>query len=313
MAPSDSDNPWDPAVREAALQDRVRDVYAVLQRYRLHGHIEPDCFAPDDRSLLAAPLPELPAEAFQTYQWKAMTAWGTEDHFKHFLPRMLELVVAPDPDPDETYPLDRDIVFSKVRYGAWRTWPKQEQRALEELFDALWGALLTRPARFRLSEWLRALAQCLDDLTPYLQRWEFEAGDPAHGLTPAAQLADLAVDVSEGRDAGLASPAQLAQVTQWLASEHVLQLLEAAYFRWSATGHGAILSAAHERLAVWRQRQFQARPVGHVVNVDPQSVARSNSTRAACCRTSSVTNTMPPSSVLLTTILSDSRPSSTSV
>src|SRR5882724_100697 len=52
----------------------------------------PCCTSPEQsRRLLAIPLSQVPPERLERYAFKATTTWGSLDHYRFFLPRILEL------------------------------------------------------------------------------------------------------------------------------------------------------------------------------------------------------------------------------
>ena len=261
-----------PETREIVLRERVRDVYTAFRGYRLAPHIEPDACFPgvcDDRPLRADSLHRLPPSAFENYQWKAITTWGSVDDFKHFLPRLLEIAATTQAEDTSTQ-VEAWRVFGKLRYGKWRRWKSKEQQVLDAFFDALWSALLARPVDASgtewqaqtLGDWLSSFAHAHEDLSRFLSQWEAEAGDSAQGLMAAAHLAQTVVRSRDGLlkkgsldwDMYNELDGQEAQMMAWLASDAVRRSLEAAFFHWSASPYAALLSDAHEWLGWWRQR-----------------------------------------------------------
>lgn len=271
----------DVSARQRILHDSVRELYAAFRRYPLQAHIAPDpCFPNccDDRPLRAAPLAALPAAAFDRYQWKAITTWGTVDDFKHFLPRLLQLMTQQtfttndlQVIPFETR-IDPLFVFGKLGYGGWQRWPARERQALTNFFEALWGALLAQPpgvgSSFHMAgNWLREFPCALLDLTPLLERWERELADSEVGLAASIHLADT-IEQALGdlvKKGGLnwrpfdEFKVQENQLLEWLASDRVYALTEAAFFRAAETPHAAQLSNAHFLLGALRQRQEHCR------------------------------------------------------
>jgi hypothetical protein len=59
-----------------------------------------------------------------------MTTWGDVNHFKHFLPRVFELVWE--------LGVDLSTIFGKLEYASWRTWPVAEQAAVRQFLRAFW-------------------------------------------------------------------------------------------------------------------------------------------------------------------------------
>src|SRR5690606_30122155 len=121
---------------------------------------------------------ELPAAALKRFSERAMTTWGTRDEFKHFLPRMLEIVAT------EADWLDPNYIFGKIAYSGfspvdeavpYRPWPEHDQRAVTAYATAVWNgpALSAHDA----GEWpslytcLQAFGLAFDDNGPFLDTW----------------------------------------------------------------------------------------------------------------------------------------------
>lgn len=265
------ERPADAHTRERVLRERVRGVYQAFRGYRLAEYIEPDpMWGTDDAPLRAHPLHKLPAEAFDPYARKAMTTWGSLEDFKHFLPRMLEIVALPHRD-HAVLEIEAWVVFGKLRYGQWQRWKPSERAAIDGYLQALWLAVLSRPmdapdtpwcARTHF-DWLIAFADALDDLSPLLQRWESDACDPDHGLLAAWQLAraivqgqdDLIRNGTLGWDSLARASGQEQQVLTWLESDAVARLMEEAFFRWADTPEAGMLSEGQFWLEQFRRRQ----------------------------------------------------------
>src|SRR5689334_4808434 len=80
---------------ESVLQASVENLYTVFARYPL-AEIEhcKCCVTPEENARLSAkPLRELTEADFGRYPGKAITTWGHDEDYKHFLPRLLELVL----------------------------------------------------------------------------------------------------------------------------------------------------------------------------------------------------------------------------
>lgn len=149
----------------------VDGLYAAFASHPLRDWTEPclhcSTTAEEEAALHATPLRELSPEALGSYASKAMTTWGDEREFTHFLPRILEILAT----QDFGWP-DIEIVFSKLRYAEWRAWPDHEQRAVDAFLLAKWQSTLaeTDPVH-TVEDVLCAIAQAADDLNPYLQAW----------------------------------------------------------------------------------------------------------------------------------------------
>jgi hypothetical protein len=154
----------------AELRSAVERLYQTFSRYRLPVHVEgcPHCVSDKDHALLyAKALRDLGPGELARYAFKALTTWGDENDFRHFLPRIFELISADG--GDWTVP---EAVFGKLPYGNWQTWPSDEQQAITIFFEALWSNVLDHyPHAFSAEECLRCIAQAVDDMSSYLGRW----------------------------------------------------------------------------------------------------------------------------------------------
>lgn len=113
--------------------DAIAGLYAVFARYPQRA-IEacPCCVSSEDLTRLARlPLRRLTERHLSTYAVKALTTWGDEADFKHFLPRLFELALDSD-----SWPLDLDHLAIKLEYAEWQRWPEHERAAVAELFAA---------------------------------------------------------------------------------------------------------------------------------------------------------------------------------
>jgi len=152
-----------------ALAAAIEGLYEMFSAYPLAAKIDgcPCCVSDQDESSLhRKPLHELTAEDLSRYAFKALTTWGTKNDFKHFLPRLFELV----PEPEGiTWELDIEVLFGKLRYGKWETWPEGEQKAIRRYLVSLCRFALSLPADdYMVDEYLGGIEQAEDDISSYL-------------------------------------------------------------------------------------------------------------------------------------------------
>ncbi len=88
--------------------------------------------------MYAKPLRELSADDLGFYAHKAMTTWGNVNDFKHFLPRLLELLHL---DCNNNW-FDLHAITVKLQYGNWHQWPQNEQEAIGQFIFADWQHLV---------------------------------------------------------------------------------------------------------------------------------------------------------------------------
>jgi hypothetical protein len=152
------------------LQASVRALYDVFSAYArpkyLPGAMGDIAVSNDSCGLLSKPIRELTIEDLKYYSYSAITTLGSVNDFKFYLPRVLELVSL---DPSV---LDVAIVFSKLSYGRWDTWPTTEQRSLLAYLANFWeNTLLCSPALCDARSCLDGLAQAKVDIAPFLDTW----------------------------------------------------------------------------------------------------------------------------------------------
>jgi hypothetical protein len=99
-----------------------------------------------------------------------MSTWGDVRHFKHFLPRLLELAIEHRDDF-----LDLAVVFGKLSYARWQTWPPQEFEAAERFLNAYWEYQLNQdiddPGDDAIDTVLCAEANARDSVQSLLDMW----------------------------------------------------------------------------------------------------------------------------------------------
>ena len=78
-----------------SLQAAIEGLYAAFARYPLRAHIDgcPHCdLGAAERGLHARPLRDLREDDLGRYPFKAMSTFGNVDDFRHFFPRIAELI-----------------------------------------------------------------------------------------------------------------------------------------------------------------------------------------------------------------------------
>ncbi len=168
----------------AELLTAVEGLYDTFNRYPLRADTNacPCCHKPEQERLLHTQrLRELTAEHLRMYVADAMLVWGNEDDYRHFLPRIFELMITLD-DPKFELAM-APIVFNKLHFANWANWPIEEQNVVRRYFLIAWKALLrTSPDDLGLTDaadWLSGIAQAEDDLQPYLEAWRKEESNEA--------------------------------------------------------------------------------------------------------------------------------------
>lgn len=163
-------------IDDARLRSAVEELYEAFAGRPLREWTEPclHCCATveSEAALHAAPLRELSFDVIREYSLSAMTTWGDEREFTHFLPRIFEILAT----QDFNWP-DIEVLFGNLRRADWRSWPSREQVAVEHYLMAKWLDTLAHDDPVQdVEDVLCAIGQAVDDLGPYLQAWE-DAGE----------------------------------------------------------------------------------------------------------------------------------------
>lgn len=205
---------------EAGLRAAIDALYETFARYRLRADIEacPCCTSEAMKQALhGAPLRELGTVKLDHYTFKAMTTWGDVDDFRHFLPRILELL-----GTSGGFSNDAPDVLSKLTYGNWRSWPAREQHAIEA-FIVAWGRVLLSHRRgpVPIAHYAMALTLYGQDIERFLLEWRWRA---ACELVAALHLADLASEGFTGCYWDEEEP-RIERLRRWLADPALEELL----------------------------------------------------------------------------------------
>ncbi len=134
----------------------------------------------DVRALRSRPLRELTGRDLSKYAMKALTTWGDEDEFRHYLPRLLELLAV---EPSWT---DAATLLGKLSTARWRSWPEPEQRAIEEYLTAISVPVVQRALALDLAGLALGASNAGVALAPLVDAWK-----TTPGVQPVAQLAYL--------------------------------------------------------------------------------------------------------------------------
>lgn len=235
---------------EQQLRDAVDGLYATFGSYPLKSTTDVcwHCHSPtEEQALHLVPMREMTPDDLEGFASDLLMTWGDLADFKHFLPRLFE-IVAFDHFTDD-HP-DIETVLGALDRGEWSSWPTAEREAIGNFLRAFWTANLgSWPSGYEIETVLASIAQAETDLSPYLAAWGSMEG-PAPVLHFCDLLLDNATRIALGK--GLSNPwfgpfpDRESQVRDWLqherasfapkveahfaatTDEHALELLAAA-------------------------------------------------------------------------------------
>jgi hypothetical protein len=154
----------------------------------------PCCISPEELDvLLATPLRELSHEQLRRYAASALSTIGAVEDFRYLWPRIAELAITAE---RPQYFVDPEIVFVRLSYGEWWTWPEAERSAVRALGAAVIEQMRDEPRDAdEVDSWICAISQMLDDVTPFLEPLiAGEASPPfERGLPSYVRLRNTAV------------------------------------------------------------------------------------------------------------------------
>lgn len=99
-----------------------------------------------------------------------MTCGDLED-LKHYLPRILELMVG------SSFTNAPEALLGKLTGAGWRTWPAEESEVVQAFLAAYWRQMRRDPELAEPA--LCGIAQACDDLEPFLEEWLNDTADDA--------------------------------------------------------------------------------------------------------------------------------------
>ncbi len=120
--------------------------------------------ATDKEKIHTKPLRQLDGEDLSRYAFKALTTWGNTDDFKHYLPRIFELLSTTD------FIVDTFVVLGKLNYAKWKTWPAEEQKAINAFLMAWWIDSIKHQNYFNNDLFIE-IYKLFEVINPLLDNW----------------------------------------------------------------------------------------------------------------------------------------------
>lgn len=148
------------------------------------------CVTDAEVAQLAGPIDRLPAPLVSRLVRKAGTTWGGPADLQRVAPRALALAA------DHRLEVSRSLLWQKLRWARWSTWPSTQTDAVGRFLLAEFTRLLRvdpRPAHVA-HRWLSQVATGIDDLSGFLTVWHDSMGplpDPSIQQVAVAHLVEL--------------------------------------------------------------------------------------------------------------------------
>jgi len=155
------------------LQISIERLYETFSYYPSRPKIEgcPCCISTADKEKIhTKQLRQLNGEDLSKFAFKAMTTWGDLDDFKHYLPRIFELISTTD------FIVDSFVVLGKLEYGQWTNWKVEEQEAIKEFLLAWWKDITKHKSNFDKETFIE-IYKLFRDIRPILDNWTISNDD----------------------------------------------------------------------------------------------------------------------------------------
>lgn len=249
--------PADPAANLAVATERLYTSFASVAFDPVMPQ-SPVSVLGADVAALGQPVATLSPDLVARFVLKAGTTWGGPDDIRRIVPRALELAA------DHRLPVDRRLLWTKLRWAGWPDWPTYQALTVREFLRAEWGRLLRSPPRpaHLAHRWLRHTAEGVDDLSPFLDDWHDALGPltvPVHHRAATGHLVVLLVgsplrpDHPETvRELFPTNPRAAKALTAWLNGPGTAHELQRSAVALADTTDSRRVSVAVERLTRFR-------------------------------------------------------------
>lgn len=155
------------------LRIAIETLYDTFSMYPFKSTMEgcPCCVSDSDKEKIHSKhLRDLNEDDLSRYAFKAMTTWGDTDDFKHYLPRIFELLATTG------FIVDTFVVLGKLEYGKWREWSDEEKSAITNFLFAWWTDTVKHKSYFD-KEIFTGIYKLTGDIEQLLNRWTVSIED----------------------------------------------------------------------------------------------------------------------------------------
>lgn len=206
-------------IEKMEIENNIENLYQVFSKYHILGSLRDrscDCCVTntDIKPLLSKKLKDLNDDDLGYFMRKAITTFGNQNDYKHFLPRILELL-----DSNDNL-IDDFLTFEKLKYSNWKSWTNEEIKAIENYFIALWIDVLNNGSDNQYFEDVFILVLEYINPNKVLQVWEKYFAENRVKIILNYVLRGFDFNIQKDK----------ADVFHnWLSSKAILELLEKIY------------------------------------------------------------------------------------
>lgn len=155
------------------LEIAIQNLYDTFSIYPCNLKMEgcPCCVSDSDKEKIhSKQLRELDEDDLSRYAFKAMTTWGNTNDFKHYLPRIFEILATND------VIIDTFLVLRKLEHGKWQEWSDGEKRAIINFIWAWWTNATRNKSYFDIQAFIEIYI-LTSDIEQLLKRWTISMED----------------------------------------------------------------------------------------------------------------------------------------
>ncbi len=123
------------------IEEAIENLYQVFSKYTTSDIHYCGCGCIDEndvKKLASKKLRELEEDDFSSYHGSALYTWGEIEHYKHFLPRILEV----HNEKNGKGLIGLFEITSKLEYAKWENWDFIEIKAIKDFIYADWNSFI---------------------------------------------------------------------------------------------------------------------------------------------------------------------------
>ncbi|AOW20472.1 hypothetical protein LPB138_07200 [Urechidicola croceus] len=210
-------------IMENDFNSKLENLYKVFKPYYISGNLRErscECCVTNEeiKLLLSKQLKDLSEDDIGHFMRSAITTFGEISDYKHFLPRILELLSF-----QNSTIIDDFLTFEKLNYGEWETWNEDEIVVVKEYLESLWYIVINneKSTYYQIENVLEIIAKYIG-MKKALKIWEGSTADKSVEYIVDFVLNGLSMDVGKKNKQ---------YFLKWLHSKKVLSMMENVYFK----------------------------------------------------------------------------------
>jgi hypothetical protein len=201
------------------MEISIENLYKVFSRYNISENFKDRCCNccitdKEIKLLLSKQVKNISEDDLGHFMRSAITTYGDENDYKHFLPRILELLKFND------NLIDDFLTFEKLNYTNWKSWNKKEIIVVESYFLSLWIDVLKSNSDNQYFENVFTLLLVYIETERVLIEWERQFSIHSVKVILDYVLNRVEFNITKENNEAF---------NNWLSSITVLELLENQY------------------------------------------------------------------------------------